>query len=140
MISFCLIFFGFASGIAVAAGVFAFIAAIGLIPRMAKRTQTQRWIPFYEDVIVLGGIFGTTALFVEYRLPPWEWLIAVFGLLTGIFIGVLAMALTEVLNVMPVMMRRTRLTQGLQWLIVSFALGKVGGSLLYFLIEGFYVL
>ena len=52
-----MVFFGFASGIAVAAGVFAFIAAIGLIPRMAKRTQTQSWIPFYEDVIVLGGVF-----------------------------------------------------------------------------------
>lgn len=135
-----MVFFGFASGIAVAAGVFAFIAAIGLIPRMAKRTQTQSWIPFYEDVIVLGGVFGTTAMFVEYRLPSWRWLIGTFGLLTGIFVGVLAMALTEVLNVMPVMMRRLRLTKGLQWLIVSFALGKVGGALLYFMIEGFYVL
>ncbi len=135
-----MVFFGFASGIAVAAGVFAFIAAIGLIPRMAKRTQTQKWIPFYEDVTVLGGLFGTTAMFVEYRLPSWKWLVAAFGLLTGIFIGILAMALTEVLNVMPVMMRRLRLTKGLQWLIVFFALGKVAGALLYFLIEGFYVL
>lgn len=135
-----MVFFGFASGIAVAAGVFAFIAAIGLIPRMAKRTQTQKWIPFYEDVTVLGGLFGTTAMFVEYRLPSWRWLVGTFGLLTGIFVGVLAMALTEVLNVMPVMMRRLRLTKGLQWLIVSFALGKVGGALLYFMIEGFYVL
>ena len=140
MIRMGMVFFGFASGIAVAAGVFAFIAAIGLIPRMAKRTQTQRWIPFYEDVTVLGGLFGTTAMFVEYRLPSWNWLAAAFGLLTGIFVGVLAMALTEVLNVMPVMMRRLRLTEGLQWLVVSFALGQVGGALLYFLIEGFYVL
>lgn len=137
---FGMVFFGFASGIAVAAGVFAFIAAIGLIPRMAKRTQTQKWIPFYEDVTVLGGLFGTTAMFVDYRLPSWRWLVGTFGLLTGIFVGVLAMALTEVLNVMPVMMRRLRLTKGLQYLIVSFALGKVGGALLYFLIEGFYVL
>lgn len=135
-----MVFFGFASGVAVAAGVFAFIAAIGLIPRMAKRTQTQRWIPFYEDVIVLGGVFGTTALFVDYRLPAWKWLVGTFGFLTGVFVGVLAMALTEVLNVMPVMMRRARLTKGLQWIVTAFALGKIGGSLLYFLIEGFYVL
>lgn len=140
MIQLGMVFFGFASGIAVAAGVFAFIAAIGLIPRMAKRTQTQKWIPFYEDVTVLGGLFGTTAMFIDYRLPSWKWLVGAFGLLTGIFVGVLAMALTEVLNVMPVMMRRLRLTKGLQWLIVAFALGKVGGALLYFLIEGFYVL
>ena len=50
------------------------------------------------------------------------------------------MALTEVLNVMPILMRRTRLTKGLQWIILAFALGKVFGSLLYYLVDGFYVL
>ena len=50
------------------------------------------------------------------------------------------MALTEVLNVIPILLRRTRLTRGLPWLILAFALGKVCGSLVYFLVDGFYVL
>lgn len=135
-----LIFYSLAAGLLVASGTFAFIAAIGIIPRMAKRTQTRRWIPLYEDVIVLGGLFGTTALFVDYRLPAWDWLAGGIALFAGLFVGVLAMALTEVLNVMPILMRRTRLTRGLTVLIPAFALGKVAGSLVYFLVDGFYVL
>lgn len=135
-----LMVFGVSSGTAVAAGVFAFIAAIGIVPRMAWRTGTRQYIRLYEDAIVLGGIWGTTTMFVDYRLPPWDWLVIVAALFTGIFVGVLVMALTEVLNVMPIMMRRARLTKGLQWIILAFALGKVTGSLLYYLIDGFYVL
>lgn len=135
-----LIFFGISSGVLVAAGTFAFIAAIGIVPRMAKRTQTQRHIRIYEDAITLGGVFGTTAMFMDYRFPDVPFLVGMYALCTGIFVGVLAMALTEVLNVVPIMLRRARLTKGLQWLILAFALGKVFGSLAYFLIDGFYVL
>lgn len=135
-----LVFFGFSSGILVSAGVFAFIAAIGIVPRLAKRTETQRFIPLYEDVITLGGLFGTTAMFIDYRLPPIPFLAAAYALLTGIFVGVLAVALAEVLNVMPVMLRRSRLTKGLPWLLLAFALGKTVGSLVYFLVDGFYAI
>ena len=135
-----LVVFGAASGLLVSSGAFAFIAAIGIIPRMAWRTGTRQYVRFYEDIIVLGGILGTTTMFVNYRLPPWNWLIITVALLEGLFVGVLAMALTEVLNVMPILMRRARLTKGLQWIILAFALGKVFGSLLYYLVDGFYVL
>ena len=67
-----LIFLGLTSGCMVAAGTFAFIAAIGIVPRMAKRTETQRFIRVYEDAIVLGGIWGTTAMFIRYRLPSFR--------------------------------------------------------------------
>ncbi len=135
-----LIFYAFSSGLAVAAGTFAFIAAIGLIPRMAKRTQTKQYLWIYEDMTVLGGIFGTTALFIDYRLPPSHFLSTAFALFTGLFVGTLVMALTEVLNVMPILMRRARLTKGLSWIILAFALGKVCGSLIYYLVDGFYIL
>ncbi len=119
-----LIFLGLTSGCMVAAGTFAFIAAIGIVPRMAKRTETQRFIRVYEDAIVLGGIWGTTAMFIRYRLPSVPLLPGCYALCTGIFVGVLAMALTEVLNVIPILLRRTRLTKGLPWLILAFALGR----------------
>lgn len=135
-----LVFFGLSAGMLVAAGVFAFIAAIGIVPRMAKRTRTERFIRFYEDVIVVGGLFGATAMFVDYRFLKLPFAVGLYGLLTGIFIGVLAMALTEVLNVMPILLRRARLTKGLPWLVLAFALGKVIGSLAYFFLDGFYVL
>lgn len=79
-------------------------------------------------------------MFIKYRLPSVPLLPGCYALCTGIFVGVLAMALTEVLNVIPILLRRTRLTKGLPWLILAFALGKVCGSLVYFLVDGFYVL
>ena len=61
-----LVLAGFASGVVVAAGTFAFIAAIGIVPRMAQRTNTKQYIPFYEDTILLGGLF-----YVLFGLENW---------------------------------------------------------------------
>ncbi|WP_317853832.1 stage V sporulation protein AB [Chakrabartyella piscis] len=139
MKSIVLAFAGFASGAIVSAGVFAFIAAIGLVPRMAFRSKTKNYIRFYEDVIVLGGLFGAVASFVSYHLPAIPLLVAVFAICIGTFIGVLAVSLSEVLNVMPILFRRTHLTIGLPYLLLAFTIGKMFGSLLYFLQGGFFI-
>lgn len=131
---------GFSAGMAISAGIFAFIAAIGIVPRMAQRSNTQKYIRLYEDVILVGGLFGTLSMFVDFKLPNIPALAGVFALAVGVFVGVLAVALAEVLNVMPILLRRSRVTKGLPWLLLSFALGKVLGSLLYFCVDGFYVL
>ncbi len=135
-----LVLVGFASGVVVAAGTFAFIAAIGIVPRMAQRTNTKQYIPLYEDIILLGGLFGCLISCMEWKLGLQGIPALLHALLCGIFVGVLAMALAEVLNVMPILMRRARLKKGITWFVVSFALGKVIGSLLYFFQEGFYQL
>lgn len=135
-----MVLIGYSTGMAISAGVFAFIAAIGIVPRMAERSKTTKHVRLYEDVILLGGVFGTTAMFVDYRFPSIPVLAGGYALAIGIFMGVLAMALAEVLNVMPILMRRGRITKGLPWILLSFALGKVLGSLIYFCVDGFYVL
>ncbi|AMJ40665.1 stage V sporulation protein AB [Anaerotignum propionicum] len=134
-----LIILGFSSGVVVSAGVFAFIAAIGIIPRMAQRSITEKYIPLYEDIILLGGLFGTITMFIDFRLPSIPILVGGYALAIGIFIGVLAMALAEVLNVMPILLRRSRIAKGLPWMLLCFALGKMLGSILYFCVDGFYV-
>lgn len=137
---FFLIMLSFTGGVAVAAGVFAFITVIGIIPRMAQRTKTESYIPVYEDAILLGGAFGCTPLIFDYQFSIGYIGTVVFALLCGIFVGVLAMALAEVLNVIPILMRRIRLTKGIPILVLGFAFGKLCGSLVYFLIDGFYTL
>ena len=131
---------GFSSGLIVAGGIFAFIAIIGIVPRLAQRTKTVPFIPLYEDAIIIGGIFGATTLYIDYYLPIGRPIVAFLGLCSGIFIGCLAVSLAEVLDVIPVFTRRTRITQGLPVLITAIALGKMIGSLLYFYIKGFYVI
>lgn len=138
MREFGLIFIGLSGGIAVAAGTFAFIAAIGLVPRMAQRTRTKQYIRLYEDAILLGGLWGCILMFTKIQLHLPLLVIGLYAFLCGIFIGVLAIALAEVLNVMPILMRRMRLQKGITWFVVSFAVGKLIGSLLYFCLDGFY--
>ena len=65
-----LVVLGLASvGIVVAGGIFAFISAIGIVPRMAKEQKLKNIFLFMKILITLGGIFGTTTLFVRYHLP-----------------------------------------------------------------------
>ena len=51
---------------------------------------------------------------------------------SGIFVGCLVMSLAETLKALPVISRRIGLAVGLQYVILAVALGKLAGSLVYF--------
>ena len=53
-----LVFIGLSAGGVIAAGVFAFLAMIGVFPRLIGKTATHRHILLYETVITLGGAAG----------------------------------------------------------------------------------
>lgn len=131
---------GFSSGVIVAGGIFAFIAVIGVVPRLAQRTKTIRFIPLYEDAIMVGGLFGTTTMFLDYYLPVGSVVAVLISLCIGVFFGCLAVSLAEVLNVIPIFARRSRLTIGIPAFILAMAVGKLIGALLYALVPGFYTL
>lgn len=128
----------FSSGIVISGGVFAFIAMIGIIPRLAQKTNTQKLIPFYEDVIILGGLWGTTTFFIDYYLPIGAVLIIILSISIGIFVGSLAVSLAEILNIIPITVKCFRIFGSVQLLVTALAFGKLAGSLLYYLIPGFY--
>jgi len=134
-----LVLLGFSSGVVIAGAVFAFIAIIGIVPRLAQKTSTQKYIKLYEEAIIFGGIFGTTTLLIDYRLPIGVMPVAILALCVGIFFGCLAVSLAEVLDVIPVLTRRTRLRQGMALFMLAIALGKLAGSLLYYFIPGFFI-
>lgn len=130
-------------GTATSAGTFALLVTLGIIPRMVAKTRTAGKIVLYENMICLGGTAGCLlSLFPFFRFPasglliggmaPLEWLIPLFGLCVGIFVGCQAAALAEILNVFPIMFRRIKLKEGLSCIMVAMALGKLAGSLFYF--------
>ena len=133
-----LILIGFGSGLVVSGAVTAFITAIGVVPRLAQKTKTQEYVKSYESAIVVGGIFGAITGLINLYIPIGNLLVAVFALGIGIFYGVLAMSLAEVLNVIPILSRRGRIQQGMFFFVIAIALGKLVGTLLYALIPGFY--
>lgn len=123
---------GLSSGGIIAAGVFAFLAIIGVFPRIIGKTCTNKHILLYETVIVLGGVGGNVADLYNCAIPLGEIFNVVFGLSSGIFVGCLVMSLAETLKTLPVISRRIGLSVGLQYLIVAVAFGKLTGSLIYF--------
>lgn len=123
-----LAFIGIICGFAVSGGIFAFITMIGIVPRFASRTGTASRILLYEDMVLVGGICGNLTALFQPPLPFGIIGLGAIGLFSGVFVGCLAMALAEVLQVIPIFARRVHLTQGLPFVIVAIALGKMAGS------------
>lgn len=126
-------FIGLSSGGIVAAGVFAFLAMIGVFPRLIGKTNTRRRIMLYETIIIIGGTLGNILDIFE---PPLLFggmpVLALFSLCSGIFVACLVMSLAETLKALPVITRRIYLATGLQYVVLSFAIGKLVGSLIFF--------
>lgn len=133
-----LVLIGFGSGIVISGAVFAFIAIIGVVPRLAQKTKTEKFIMFYEEAIIWGGIFGTTTMVFDYYFPVGKIITVIVGVSIGIFYGVLAVSLAEVLDVVPILSRRGRIQTGIKYFILSIALGKMLGSVLYYFVPGFF--
>lgn len=129
---------GVGSGAVISGAVFAFIAIIGIVPRMAFKTDTQDKIKVYETAIILGGIFGAFTIFFNYYIPLNPIVVAFFGLCIGIFFGSLAVSLAEILDVIPILTRRLKIKNALKYFILSLAVGKAVGSALYYFVPGFY--
>lgn len=135
---------GISSGIMVSAGVFTVLFVVGLVPRFAGRTDTARCELFYEECLIFGALLadvlsvfpikGSIGSSPNILLTI---LLVVIGIFAGIFVGCLSIALAEVLDGIPIFARRVKLKMGVSIAVFAVALGKVAGSLVYF-INGFF--
>ncbi len=121
-------FLGLASGMAVAGGMFALLMALGVVSRFAGKTHTAAYVMRYEDAAALGGIFGNLFSIYQFSIPAGVSGAALFGFLSGVFTGTWAMALTEIVDAVPIFSRRIRLKTGMPWIILAMALGRSFGA------------
>lgn len=120
---------GLSSGLTVAAGVFAFITMLDILPRLAHRTGTAMHLYGYENAIILGGTLGNIVYLFVHNLPVTYVGMSVFGLCSGVYVGCLAMALAETLRVIPIFAKRMKMREGLPVILVAIALGKFLGTI-----------
>jgi stage V sporulation protein AB len=140
-------------GIATSAGVFALLIKLGVVPRMIAVCHLAKHVLACENAIMLGTIagcvfslgapgsslwdfFGENAGYLAQMAPAMTVsgiLLAALGLGAGIFVGCQAMALAEILNMFPILFRRLKLQMGLAAMVTALALGKLAGSLWYFI-------
>lgn len=89
----CVAVVGFAGGVGVAGGVFAFISILGILPRLAGRMGLAKYLYSLENMIAYGGIAGTIVSVFQLPLPIGYIGGMVIGFFSGIFTGALIMAL-----------------------------------------------
>ncbi|MDR2888578.1 MAG: stage V sporulation protein AB [Lachnospiraceae bacterium] len=144
---------GFSFGIVCSAGVFTVLVAVGLIPRFAGKFHVAKHILVLEEMVVFGTIAGGLLSIFPLFSGLGDWVLSgrlfggatgmiwqvigsiicgAFGMFAGMFVGCLALAIAEMLDSIPIFARRTGFREGIGIVIMVIALGKLGGSLLYF--------
>ena len=100
---------------------------------MVEITKTGKYIKLIESSIILGGIFGNIISIFFLGLPFGKIGLIILGLFSGMFVGSMYMALAETLSIIPIVFRRLKLKYGLGCVVLLMGLGKMAGSLIYFL-------
>lgn len=125
---------GFAGGLAVGAGFVAVLTMLGIIPRLVQLSRSIKSIKLYTAAVVLGTLAGTFLSFTTWTIKLPTLFLVIWGLFHGMFVGMVAAALTEVLNVYPIITKRIGLYDHLLFLIMAIVFGKIIGSLFQWLI------
>jgi stage V sporulation protein AB len=124
-----LVLIGLGGGIAVGGGLVAFLVVLDIVPRLAQLAQAWRSVHLFEAAVVSGTLLFTLVHFFDWKLPLNVTAASLVGLLSGCFVGMLAGALTEVLNVFPILARRLGIGDYIVWLLMAMVFGKIAGSL-----------
>lgn len=129
---------GLCFGLLAASGVLTVLMAVGLMPRYAGRVHEAKHITLFENMIIAGTMSGTfVSLFGIYADGQGLGILGLtinilYGIFSGIFVGTLALAIAEMLDAFPIFFRRVRISNGLRWVLLAIAFGKMAGAFLYF--------
>ncbi|WP_138753446.1 stage V sporulation protein AB [Paenibacillus sinopodophylli] len=126
---------GLAGGLAVGSGLVALLIVLDLIPRLAQVAHAYRMSAWFESAVICGSLYWTFADFMDWKLAvPSGFSLSGAGLIDGMFVGMLAAALTEVMNVLPILAKRMNLSAYMVTLVMAMVLGKTLGSLFDWLV------
>lgn len=137
---------GGSAGFITAAAFVAFVAMLGVFPKIAAKTKTASECMLYENCLIIGILLATLLQFfiafdsagiVEGSLPPKIIsfiILSIIGLFGGIYTGFLIGGLSEVLNVIPIYARIAHLKNKLSLIIFFLAMGKGIFTLIQFIL------
>lgn len=131
--SLIVVILGLAGGLAVGSGFVAFLTVLGIVPRLTQLTKTKNYIKSYEISVIIGAISGAWFSLRDPILFLPSFCLVIIGLFGGIFFGSLAAALTEVLNVFPILAKRIGVHEKIQYLLMAIVFGKIFGSLFHWI-------
>lgn len=124
-IAYCL--FCICAGSAISAGFVAFITMLGIFDKLTEQIKSGKDVHRMESLIIAGVTAGNAIYLFGLRIPAGLAGFCIFNLFGGVFIGCLAGALAETLQVMPILSRRLGVRTWLPYVIAAAALGKALG-------------
>lgn len=138
---FC-IAFSFSVGSFISLAYISLVNSIGLIRNMILKHNTKGYENFYIISLATGIICGSILSFYPGEtllLNNVGKIICLFiGFFYGCFVGYLALSLAEVFDVIPIFNNKVGFRYNLKLLIITIAISKLLGSIMYFLVPGFY--
>ncbi len=126
----CLAIAAASGGAVIAGGYFAFISLIGVFPKLIEKVKGNRHYMLVEGCLTYGAAIANAIYIFNIKCPVTIIGLAVVTLFGGIFVGCLIGALSEVLNVFPIISRRFDFRRGIPYVIIAVAIGKVVGSII----------
>ena len=124
-----LVLVSFAGGFTVGSAFIALLIVLDLIPRLVQLTRAYRRSAWFESGILFGAVYWSSADLFDWGLSLPDEVLLLPAIFQGLFVGMFAAALTEVLNVLPILAKRLRLKPYLFSLLLALVLGKMTGSL-----------
>lgn len=132
------ILIGLAGGLAIGASITAFFVVLGVTARIIRWSKKEEYLIFFQISLVLGSLLSCLVYFFDFTVKYLEFFTIPLGILMGIFIGIIISALTETLDIISVAANKLSITKWIYLIVVIILLGKIIGSLIYFLVPGFF--
>jgi stage V sporulation protein AB len=129
---------GLAEGVAVGAALAALVTALDLVPHLARLTGTAGWTGAYRYAVVVGALLGAGDEVWPLHLGVPQGAVIATGAAVGVFTGMVAAALAEVIEVLPVFGRRLGLGPWLARLVTALAVGKAAGAVLWWAVPSLF--
>lgn len=123
------IMIGFSSGVIIGGAFIALLTVLGIVARLIQLSKSWQMTRVYSVALLLGTLFGTFISFTYLALDQPRFILVFWGTMQGIFNGMLAAALIEVLQVFPVLAKRIRMERYLWVFLTAIIFGKIFGSL-----------
>ncbi len=120
---------GFSEGIVVGSGIVALLTLLDIIPRLCQITNTYQYLGKYEYMLISGTFIGSLFSLRNVSFDFGIICVILLGGFYGIFIGMLASALAEAVDVIPVMQRRLNIQGKIKYIIIVLLIGKTVGSI-----------
>lgn len=122
---------GFAGGLLAGGGMAALFTLLQIVPRLlqvARCRSAIRLMPF----AVMAGAFAATLVSMGWlRFDPGKITLLLIAVIMGTFVGMLAMALAEALQMLTITIKHASIAKAVVLLIIAMAAGKLAGSILY---------